>query len=53
MMDETMRRLFATLTENTQKQLTEQAEKHPIQIAEMKQTTIEAQQLLTHKNMVT
>jgi hypothetical protein len=36
MMDEKMKCLFATFTENTQKQLTEQAEKHAIQIAEMK-----------------
>jgi hypothetical protein len=47
-----MKRLLAAFTENTQKQLTEQAEKHTIKIAEMKQT-IEAQKLLTHKNMAT
>jgi hypothetical protein len=53
MMDEKMKKPFATFTENTQKQLTEQAEKHAIQIAEMKQTTIETQNLLTNKTMPT
>jgi hypothetical protein len=53
MMDEKMKRLFATFTENTQKQLTKQAEKHAIQIAEMKKTTIEAQNLSKKINMAT
>jgi phage-related tail protein len=52
-LDEKMKRPFATFMENTQKQLTEQAEKHAIQIYEMKQTTIEAQHLLISKTMAT
>jgi hypothetical protein len=53
MMDEKMKCLFTTFTENTQKQLTEQAEKHAIQIADMKQSTIGSQTLLTYKTMAT
>jgi hypothetical protein len=53
MVNEKMKHLFATFTENTHTQLTEKAEKHTIQISEMKQTTIESQNLLTNKTMVT
>jgi hypothetical protein len=40
--DETgnMKKLFAVFTSNTQKRLTEKAEKHAIEIAAMKRTTI-------------
>jgi pyruvoyl-dependent arginine decarboxylase (PvlArgDC) len=52
-MDENMKRMFGSITENTQKQLNEQAKKHAEQLAEMKQTTMEAHNLLTHKYMAT
>jgi hypothetical protein len=45
--DETdnMKKIFNLFTANTQKQLTEQAEKHAIEIAAMKHTTIETHNL--------
>jgi hypothetical protein len=52
-MDAKIKHLFATFTENTEKKLAEQSEKHVMQIAEIKQTTIEAHNLLTHKTMAT
>jgi hypothetical protein len=48
-----MKKLFALFTENTEKQLTEQAERHAIEIAAMKQTSMETQNLLTTKTMPT
>jgi hypothetical protein len=52
-MDEKIKRLFSMFTENTQKQLTKQAEKHAIQIAEMKRTTIEAHHIVMNETMAT
>jgi hypothetical protein len=51
--NEKMKKLFTVFTENTQKQLTEQAEKHAIEIAAMKRTTMETQKLLTNKTIPT
>jgi hypothetical protein len=50
---EKIKKLFAMFTPSTQKQLTEQAERHAIKIAAMKQTTMETQNLLTTKTMPT
>jgi hypothetical protein len=44
-----MKKLFATLAENTQKQLREQGEKHAIKIAAMKRANLDTQNLLTTK----
>jgi hypothetical protein len=48
-----MKKLLAVFTANTQKQLNEQADKHAIKIAGMKQTNMETQNLLTTKTMPT
>jgi hypothetical protein len=44
-----MKKLFANLAENTQKQLKEQGEKHAMEIAAMKRANLETQNLLTTK----
>jgi hypothetical protein len=44
-----MKKLFATLAENTQKQLREQGEKHAVEIAAMKRANLDTQNLLTTK----
>jgi hypothetical protein len=46
-----MKKLLAVFTANTQKQLNEQAEKHAIKIAAMKQTNMETQNILTTKTI--
>jgi hypothetical protein len=46
-----MKKLLAVFTANTQKQLIEQAEKHAMEIAAMKETNMEKQNLLTTKPM--
>jgi hypothetical protein len=46
-----MKKLFAMFTANTQKQLSEQAEKHAMEISAMKQTNLETQNLLTTKTI--
>jgi hypothetical protein len=48
-----MKEIFASFTANTQKQLHEQAEKHAMEIAEMKQKNIDTQNLLTTKTTPT
>jgi hypothetical protein len=42
-----MKKLFATLAENTQKQLREQGEKHAMEIAAMKRANLDTQNILT------
>jgi hypothetical protein len=44
-----MKKLFATLAENTQKQLGEQGEKNAMEIAAMKRANLDTQNLLTTK----
>jgi hypothetical protein len=44
---ENMKKLFANLAENTQKQLKEQGEKHAIEIAAMKRANLDTQHILT------
>jgi hypothetical protein len=44
-----MKKLFENFTENTQKQLREQEEKHAMEIAAMKQANMDTQNLLTTK----
>jgi hypothetical protein len=44
-----MKKLFSSFTANTQKQLREQAGKHAMEIAAMKQTNMDTQNLLTMK----
>jgi hypothetical protein len=44
-----MKKLFATLAENTQKQLREQVEKHAMEIAAMKRSNLDTHNLLTTK----
>jgi hypothetical protein len=44
-----MKKLFTTLAENTQKQLREQGEKHAMEIAAMKRSNLETQNLLKTK----
>jgi hypothetical protein len=48
-----MKKLFETFTENTQKQLREQGEKHAMEIAAMKRATMDTQHLLTTKTIPT
>jgi hypothetical protein len=48
-----MKKLFATFTENTQKQLPEQEEKHAMEIAAMKLANVDTQNLLTTKTTPT
>jgi hypothetical protein len=42
-----MKKLFATLAKNTQKQLREQEEKHTMEIAAMKRSNLDTQHMLT------
>jgi hypothetical protein len=53
--DETdkMKKLFTTFAAKTHKKLNEQAERHAIETAATKQTSMEAQNLLTTKTMTT
>jgi hypothetical protein len=44
-----MKKLFATLAKNTQKQLREQGEKHAMEIAAMKRANFDTQNILTTK----
>jgi hypothetical protein len=44
-----IKKLFANLAENTQKQLKEQGDKHPMEIAAMKRANLDTQNLLTTK----
>jgi hypothetical protein len=44
-----MNKLFATLAENTQKQLRDQGEKHAMEIEAMKRANLDTQNLLTTK----
>jgi hypothetical protein len=44
-----MKKLFATLAKNTQKQLREQGEKHEMEIAAMKRANLDTQNMLTTK----
>jgi hypothetical protein len=44
-----MKKLFATLAENTQKQLREQGEKHTMEIAAMKRANLDMKNLVTTK----
>jgi hypothetical protein len=44
-----MKKLFATLAENTQKQLREQGEKYAMEIAAMKRANLDTQHRLTTK----
>jgi hypothetical protein len=44
-----MKKLFATLAENTPKQLREQGEKHEMEIAAMKRANLDTQNILTTK----
>jgi hypothetical protein len=44
-----MKKIFATLAENTQKQLREQEEKHAMEIAAMKRANLDTQHILTTK----
>jgi hypothetical protein len=46
-----MHKLFANFTENTQKQLREQEEKHTMEIAAMKRANLDTQNLSTTKTM--
>jgi hypothetical protein len=48
-----MKKLFASFTENTQKQLREQEEKHVMEIAAMKWANMDTQNLLTTKTAPT
>jgi hypothetical protein len=47
--NEQMKKLFETFTENTQKQLREQGEKHAMEITAMKRAGMDTQNLLTTK----
>jgi hypothetical protein len=47
---ENIKKLFVNLTENTQKQLKEQGEKHAMEIAAKKRANLDTQNLLTTKN---
>jgi hypothetical protein len=42
-----MKKLFTTFTENTQKQLREQEEKHAMEITGMKKSNMDTQNMLT------
>jgi hypothetical protein len=53
MMDEKMKFMLAIIKDNIQNQLNEQAKKRAEQLAEMKQSTTEAHNLLTHKSIAT
>jgi hypothetical protein len=44
---ENIKKLFANLAENTQKQLKEQGEKHAMEMAPMKRANLDTQNLLT------
>jgi hypothetical protein len=44
-----MKKLFASLAKNTQKQLREQGEKHAMEIAAMKRANLDTQNILTTK----
>jgi hypothetical protein len=46
---ENIKKLFANLTENTQKQFKEQGEKYAMEIAAMKRANLDTQHLLTTK----
>jgi hypothetical protein len=46
---ENIKKLFANLAKNTQKQLKEQGEKHAMEIAAMKRANLDTQNLLTTK----
>jgi hypothetical protein len=48
-----MKKLFATLAENTRKQLREQGEKHAMEIAAMKRAILDTQNMLTTKTTPT
>jgi hypothetical protein len=48
-----MKKLFATLAENTQKQLKQQGEKHAMEIAAMKRANLDTQNMLTTKTTPT
>jgi hypothetical protein len=48
-----MKKLFATFTENTQKQLQEQGERHSMEIAAMKRANMDTQNLLTRSRTPT
>jgi hypothetical protein len=48
-----MKKLFATFTENTQKQLQEQGEKHAMEITAMKWANMDTQNILTTKTTPT
>jgi hypothetical protein len=50
---EKMKKLFTIFAAKTQKQLNEQAERHAIEIAAMKQTSMDTQNLLTTKTIKT
>jgi hypothetical protein len=50
---EQMKKLFENFTENTQKQLLEQGEKHAMEIAAMKRANMDTQNLLTTKTKPT
>jgi hypothetical protein len=50
---EKIKKLFASFTANTHKKLREQAEKHAIKIAAMKQTNMDTQNLLMTKTTPT
>jgi hypothetical protein len=50
---EKMKKIFTSFTANTQKQLREQAEKHAMEIAAMKQRNMDTQNLLTMKTTQT
>jgi hypothetical protein len=50
---ETMKKLFTSSTENTQKQLREQEEKHAMEITAMKWANMDTQNLLTTKTAPT
>jgi hypothetical protein len=46
---EKIKKLFASLAKNTQKQLKEQGEKHAMEIAAMKRANLDTQNILTTK----
>jgi hypothetical protein len=50
---EKIKNLFATIAANTQKQLSQQAERYAIEISAMKQKRMETQNLLSTKTMTT
>jgi hypothetical protein len=50
---EQMKKRLATFTENTQKQLREQGEKHAMEIAAMKRANMDTQNMLTTKTTPT